>query len=307
MGKGKKKVKGKKRDGKKTNDDKAVGEGKHVWSVKEKNVWSVKEPTLEQHERAIEAAVNRTEDPLKNWTRVQNEECPICMLPFPHESNDTKYCYTCGTTVCKGCMISAGIVHRKDGGDIKGAMDNFLTCPYCRSNNELYDDKATLEKLMKQANTGNGEALFRVGTHYFDGGMGLKQDKAEGLKWYHRGVEAGSGKAALFLGKCYNEGDGVDKDEEIALEYFQKAAELGYVPAFNLIGAILMNKGFIEEGMLNYRKAAICGMSDDWLFNALRDGFEDGFITKDEYAYALREHQKACNEMKSDAREAWLR
>ena len=57
--------------------------------------------------------------------------------------------------------------------------------------------------------------------------------------------------------------------------------------------------------MLNFRKAAMCGDSD--VFNLLRNCFKNGFITKDEYAYTLKENQAACNEMKSDAREAWLR
>ena len=49
----------------------------------------------------------------------------------------------------------------------------------------------------------------------------------------------------------------------------------------------------------------MCGTSEECLFNILRDGFKNGFITKDEYAFTLRENQKACTEMKSDEREMW--
>jgi len=44
-------------------------------------------------------------------------------------------------------------------------------------------------------------------------------------------------------------------------------------------------------------------MSDGGVFNLLRFGFTNGYITKDEYAFTLRENQKACNEMKSQARD----
>ena len=54
MGKGKKKTKRNKRGGKKQKDD-SDSEG----------------PTHEQMEMARLAAANRTEDPLKNWTRPQ--------------------------------------------------------------------------------------------------------------------------------------------------------------------------------------------------------------------------------------------
>ena len=137
--------------------------------------------------------------------------------------------------------------------------------------------------------------------------MGLKQDKAEGLKWYHRAVEAGSGKAAFLLGRCYNRGDGVDKDHDKAFEYFQKSADLGFIPSFRVVGMFLMENGNIEEAMLNYRKAVMCGYCNDGLFNTLRNGFKYGVITKEEYAFTLRENQKACNEMNSDGRELWKR
>jgi TPR repeat protein len=137
------------------------------------------------------------------------------------------------------------------------------------------------------------------------GEMGLKQDKEEGLKWYHRAVEAGSGASAGILGTVYHEGDDVDKDDDKALEYFQKAADLiqSNIPTFTLISRFHMSIGEIEESMLNLRKAVMCGMSDDWLFEMLRNCFILGFITKDEYAYTLREHQTAYNEMESKSRE----
>ena len=101
MGKGKKKKanKGKKKDGKKTEDDAGVGGSSWLPPTQEQRSGGKNEkvrddetsegdsPTFqlrlgpEQVQRARLAAANRTEDPLKNWTRLQNEDCPICMLP----------------------------------------------------------------------------------------------------------------------------------------------------------------------------------------------------------------------------------
>ena len=85
MGKGKKKTKGKKRGGNKVND---TGLG-------DTSTWQA---TPEQLERARLAATNRAEDPLKNWIRPKNEECPICMLPLPFSPSENKYWYCCGKT-----------------------------------------------------------------------------------------------------------------------------------------------------------------------------------------------------------------
>ena len=139
--------------------------------------------------------------------------------------------------------------------------------------------------------------------------MGLQEDKAEGLKWYHRALDAGDGMAAFHLGSCYWQGDGVERDMEKGMGHYHKSAELGVMHAFSVIGRFHLTVGEIEEGILNLRKAAMCGtsMGDDSIFKDLRDGFKYGYITKDEYAFTLREYQAPCNEMKSDMREQWER
>ena len=47
----------------------------------------------------------------------------------------------------------------------------------------------------------------------------------------------------------------------------------------------------------------MCGMNEKFIFDKLKIGFKYGFITKEEYAFTLRENQAACNEMKSGNRE----
>ena len=187
-------------------------------------------------------------------------------------------------------------------GGVKDVMKMSI-CPFCREDDRESKDEYKLKRVMKQAENGEHDDICRIGTYYFKGQLGLQQDQAEGLKWYHRAMEAGDGKAAFILGARYYQGDGVEQDIEKALEYHCKAAELDFIPAFNLIGFLLMLKGEIGEAMLNLRKAAICGDSSEHLFDELRQGFVNGYITREEYAFTLRENQKACNEMKSDARE----
>lgn len=51
--------------------------------------------------------------------------------------------------------------------------------------------------------------------------------------------------------------------------------------------------------MLNYRKAAMCGVKDKNLFETLRLGYKYGYMTKEEYAFTLREHHAAYDEMYS--------
>ena len=52
----------------------------------------------------------------------------------------------------------------------------------------------------------------------------------------------------------------------------------------------------------------MCGIGTDDkkdLFDQLRQGFNDGFITKEEYAFTLRTNQAAFDETKSEERELY--
>ena len=159
------------------------------------------------------------------------------MIPFPLSEDEINYCFTCGKTVCYGCVLSTGLVHSRNCRefDVKKVVEKIMTCPLCRTNHASYDDKFRLEKEMKRANAGNGESMNRVGEYYFNGERGLQQDKAEGLKWYHRAVEAGSGMAAYCLGNFYEDGE--------PLEYYQKELSLiSYLPSTPL-ATFLFTKG----------------------------------------------------------------
>ena len=117
-----------------------------------------------------------------------------------------------------------------------------------------------------------------------------------------------------FIGLSYSHtsfnfgGNGVKEDSKKALEYYQRAADLGDPCCFFVIGLFHFEKGEIEEGMLNLRKSAICGLSQKEgvpLFTDLRNGLKLGYITKEEYDFTQKENQTAINEMKSDARERY--
>ena len=138
-----------------------------------------------------------------------------------------------------------------------------------------------------------------------NGEHGLQQSDEEAMKWFHRAAEAGSGGAANAIAMCYLKGDILQQDLKKALEYSQKAADLGRVTSFGLAGGLLKKEGDLEGAFLSFRKGAICGLSDKNMFNMIREGFKLGYITKEEYAYTLRENQKSLNEMKSVSREAY--
>ena len=174
------------------------------------------------------------------------------------------------------------------------------------------------------AESGQHEGLYRVGRYHlresrYDNRASLSANGTTASKIMNDGMaslrlaaDAGSGKALELLGEVFLSEADADADRHEgdsyfqALKCFQKAAELGRVHAFVMIGEIEMKRGKIQEALLNLRKAAICGMRNDFLFAALKRGFVDGYIKKDEYFPTLHRHMKACDEMNSESRKRAL-
>jgi len=119
---------------------------------------------------------------------------------------------------------------------------------------------------MKLAKKGNAEAEFKVGEMY-ETGFGVKEDKAEALKWINKAAsqghetagfkllywdiekngvtetnkaefealkskaKEGDAQAEYYLGKMYSRGVGVKKDSDKAIIWLNKAALVGVLEA----------------------------------------------------------------------------
>lgn len=78
-------------------------------------------------------------------------------------------------------------------------------------------------------------ALFQVGKCY-ETGDGVGKDEEEAVKWYRAAAELESKEAAFELSKCYTFGFGVRKNRVTSSKWLRKAAEGGHVSAMMLLG-----------------------------------------------------------------------
>lgn len=58
-------------------------------------------------------------------------------------------------------------------------------------------------------------------------GEGVRKDRSEAVKWYHKSAGQGDALAQVRLGLCYEPGKGVTKDRSEAVKWYQKAAARG--------------------------------------------------------------------------------
>lgn len=85
-------------------------------------------------------------------------------------------------------------------------------------------------KAVKQENV---NAMYNLGINFENGLCGLEQNYAEAAKWYLKSADNGFADAQFCIGKCYMLGLGVEQNEELGLEWFERAAAQNETSALN--------------------------------------------------------------------------
>ena len=144
--------------------------------------------------------------------------CPICL-----DNEDDAFTDGTGSTICTACgqlycgACNAGGLHTKSP-----------NCPTCRAPflvpHEVYFKRCW--KLVHDRSPGRYTEYAQVflGFSYLSG-KGVKQDDAEGFKWYKRAADNGFGDAMGTIGLCYRDGRGVAQDFAKAVPYLQCGVE----------------------------------------------------------------------------------
>lgn len=118
-------------------------------------------------------------------------------------------------------------------------------------------DGTTVPDIEFQASLGKVKAQALIGKIYLYGlkNTAVNYDKA--LKWLTKAEKAGNASAICDMGYCYANGYGVPQNIQKAWELYQKAASMGYSPAYVILGNYyFMGSDNVEQ---NDRDAA-----DNW-------------------------------------------
>lgn len=121
--------------------------------------------------------------------------------------------------------------------------------------------------------------------------------------FYYYSKAAGLGNAAAHyeLSNVYM-GQGLDMDRKKSLHHSEEAAIRGHpIARYNLECEEMMANGRYERAVKHWIIAASLG-EDDALEN-LKLAYQDGFISKDDLAAAIRAHQVTNDDMKSPQRD----
>ena len=121
---------------------------------------------------------------------------------------------------------------------VKAAEKEYGYAQYLLAMNffDLYSEnnKEALHWLERAASNDEPEALYQLGVYYEEGG---EADLAKAINYFQRAAELNHADAALELSYIYDEGISVEQDDDKALFYLKKAAELGVQEAIEELAA----------------------------------------------------------------------
>src|SRR2546425_640274 len=89
-------------------------------------------------------------------------------------------------------------------------------------------DRKLLADIRAEAEKGDAQSLFELGTSFSFGNLGVAKDEVEAAKWYRKAAEQNDASAQYDLGLCYDNGNGVVKDEIEGYKWFLLAAAQGH-------------------------------------------------------------------------------
>lgn len=87
-----------------------------------------------------------------------------------------------------------------------------------------YKYEKALVALKEAADSGSADAAYYLGKMY-EKGEGVKKDDELSFKWYFKGAEKGDEESVKMVGSLYYFGKGVKQDYKEALQWYLKAAE----------------------------------------------------------------------------------
>ncbi len=123
--------------------------------------------------------------------------------------------------------------------------------------------KNTFEGYKARAERGDPVAQYNLGVCY-DNGEGVAKNQVEAVKWYRKAAEQGLAKAQFNLGNCYHNEKGVAKDQVEAVKWCRKAADQGLAEAqFNLGACYYNGEGVTKDEVEAYAYWNLVRITDE--------------------------------------------
>ncbi len=241
-----------------------------------------------KHKRACKkrAAEIRDELLFKQPESSHKGDCPICMIPMSLDVDTATMMACCSKTICRGCYYG------NMGRELEASQVS--SCPFCR---EPTPKREECDKLrMKRIKLNDPVAIRQEGV-----GKHRKGDYSGAVEYYSKAAQLGDVEAHYHLACLYNKGLGVERDAEKTMHHLEEASIGGHPGARHGLGCEEWENGNFERAAGHWVIAVKQGYDDST--KELMNAYQEGFVSKEGLAAALRAHHAAVDASKSRSRE----
>ena len=247
-----------------------------------------------QHKRACKKRITELRDELlfKRPEISHHGDCPICCLPLPLMAREKRVFPCCCKVICSGCF------HANVQREREARLEH--KCPFCRHPPQ---GQETERILMKRVEANDPFAMREMGVYRNKAG-----DHSAAVEYFSKAAELGDIASYYHLSQMYSQGHGVEKDEKKEIHHLEEAAIGGHLEARYYLGGVEEKNGRLDRAMKHWIIAA--NMGYDNALKSLKLMYQEGLISKEDFAAALRAHQAAVDATKSPQREEaeqWFR
>eukprot|EP00579_Thalassiosira_antarctica_P010435 CAMPEP_0201909324 /NCGR_PEP_ID=MMETSP0903-20130614/1136_1 /ASSEMBLY_ACC=CAM_ASM_000552 /TAXON_ID=420261 /ORGANISM="Thalassiosira antarctica, Strain CCMP982" /LENGTH=262 /DNA_ID=CAMNT_0048443833 /DNA_START=85 /DNA_END=870 /DNA_ORIENTATION=- len=222
------------------------------------------------------------------------EDCPICYLPFPLRESESTFNVCCGKIICVGCHITNKMTMEENGFED--------TCAFYRQPRpDPIDNIKALNQLMQKNNTD----AFMAMAHRYQTGDGVSQSNMKALELFIRASDLGSAVVYGFIAVHYEHGYVVEKDGSKHRAFLEISAKRGSISCRRRLAKIEEENGNIDLAIKHWTVAANAGFQES--LDELMRAFRDNIFAKEDLLQTLREFQASNDEMKSKARDDYVR
>jgi TPR repeat protein len=200
-----------------------------------------------------------------------------------------QYYSCCGKSICGGCIDSF----------VKS--ENTRNCPFCKAQISNITDDERVGEVMKRVAANDARAIYMMGNDYYHGKLGLLQDREKAMELWKQAATLGSSEAHFQLGSIYKQGGAMKK----AKFHYEAAAMAGDEVARNNLGCAEAQSGNMERAIKHWTIAASAG--DHNAMHQLTILFQHGALSRDQIDSFLIAYNDSCAEMRSEARDTYIR
>jgi len=200
-----------------------------------------------------------------------------------------EYYSCCGKSICKGCVYSFIM------------SDNEETCPFCNSNRASKTEEVQVEEIMKRVEVDDPTSICMLARFYYYGLLVVQQDRAKATELYARAADLGCSEAHFCMSKEYHQLGNMKK----AKFHLEAGAMAGDEFARFHLGGLEGEAGNKERAKKIWTIAA--SAVEHGAMHHLITFFKKGVMNRKSIDSTLTAYNNSCKEMRSEARDAYIR